>query len=235
MTSTSVNTRSELPMVALVNDYEVVVRGLADMLAPYDKRVLVAEIDAQAPPSQAVDLTLYDSFAAPQTNDVEIDRFLSNPLCGRVVVYSWSTQRDLVLAAVEKGVAGYLSKALSGEELAAALQRVHAGELVLPLEYADEQGGSEVEGSAQDVTGWWPGQEFGLSAREAEVLSLITQGLSNSDIARRSYLSPNTVKSYIRSAYRKIDVDTRSRAVIWGMNNGFAPDRVRVVHNHRDY
>lgn len=221
-------------MIALVNDYEVVVRGLADMLAPYDERVLVAEFDARTSPGQAVDITLYDSFAAPQTNDVEIDRFLNNPLCGRVVVYSWNTQRDLVRAAVSKGVAGYLSKALSGEELASALQRVHAGELVLPSAYAAEEGGTAVEPSGRAMKGRWPGQDFGLSAREAEVVSLITQGLSNSDIANRSYLSQNTVKSYIRSAYRKMDVDTRSRAVIWGMNNGFAPDRVRVVRSHSD-
>ncbi len=209
-------------------------RGLADILAPHDERVVVAEFGAGFPPSQAVDITLYDSFAAPQTNDSDVDRFLNNPMCGRVVVYSWNTQHDLVLAAVSKGVAGYLSKALSGEDLAAALQRVHAGELVLPPRYAAEEGPTETEPSQTGMGSRWPGQDFGLSARESEVLSLITQGLSNSDIAARTYLSQNTVKSYIRSAYRKIDVDTRSRAVIWGMNNGFAPDRVRVVRDHRD-
>lgn len=222
------------PKIALVNDYEVVVRGLADILAPYDERVVVAEFGAQFPPSHAVDITLYDSFAAPQTTDSDIDRFLNNPMCGRVVVYSWNTQQDLVLAAVGKGVAGYLPKALSGEDLAAALQRVHAGELVLPPGYAGGEGRTETEPSQTGTRSRWPGQSFGLSARESEVLSLITQGLSNSDIAARTYLSQNTVKSYIRSAYRKIDVDTRSRAVIWGMNNGFVPDRVRVVRDHWD-
>ena len=48
------------------------------------------------------------------------------------------------------------------------------------------------------------------------MLSLITMGLSNQEIAERTLLSLNSIKSYIRSAYRKIDVDTRSRAVLWG-------------------
>lgn len=68
----------------------------------------------------------------------------------------------------------------------------------------------------------WPGQEHGLTKRESEVLSLITAGWSNQDIAEQIYLSPNTLKSYIRGAYRKIEVTTRARAVIRGMTHGMA-------------
>lgn len=70
----------------------------------------------------------------------------------------------------------------------------------------------------------WPGQSHGLSPREGEVLALIAQGLSNEQIAARAFLSPNTVKSYIRSAYRKIDVTTRTHAVIWALSNDIACD-----------
>ena len=49
------------------------------------------------------------------------------------------------------------------------------------------------------------------------MLALITQGLSNQEIAERSYLSINSVKTYIRTAYRKIGVSRRSQAVAWGM------------------
>ena len=52
----------------------------------------------------------------------------------------------------------------------------------------------------------WPGRGEGLSDRESEILALITQGKSNADVARLTYLSPNTVKSYIRTIYRKIGV-----------------------------
>jgi DNA-binding CsgD family transcriptional regulator len=49
-------------------------------------------------------------------------------------------------------------------------------------------------------------------------------------VATLTYLSPNTVKSYIRSIYRKIGVDSRTRAVLWGVANGFTPDRHRIDH-----
>ena len=80
-----------------------------------------------------------------------------------------------------------------------------------------------------DGAGDWPGRSAGLSPREAEILALITQGLTNQDIADRVYLSINSVKTYIRSAYRKIDVERRPQAVLWGIANGFRPDSLRTT------
>ena len=74
--------------------------------------------------------------------------------------------------------------------------------------------------------GDWPGRDRGLSAREAEVIALITQGLGNDEIADRMFTSINTVKTYIRTAYRKIGVDSRTRAVLWGVDHGFRPDTI---------
>jgi len=74
----------------------------------------------------------------------------------------------------------------------------------------------------------WPGRDHGLSAREAEIVALITQGLSNEQIADRMFLSVNTVKSYIRSAYQKMRVNNRARAVLWGVDHGFRPTSNRA-------
>ena len=76
----------------------------------------------------------------------------------------------------------------------------------------------------------WPGRGEGLTDRESEILALITQGKSNAEVAALTYLSPNTVKSYIRSIYRKIDVASRTQAVLWGVKNGFIPDHRRIDH-----
>ena len=62
----------------------------------------------------------------------------------------------------------------------------------------------------------------GLTPREQEVLTLITQGLTNQEIADLAYLSINSVKTYVRSAYRKIGVTRRSQAVSWGLRAGIA-------------
>ena len=60
-------------------------------------------------------------------------------------------------------------------------------------------------------------------------MALITQGLSNQEIADRVFVSINSVKSYIRYAYRKIGVERRSQAVVWAVENGFKPDTLRTV------
>jgi DNA-binding NarL/FixJ family response regulator len=57
---------------------------------------------------------------------------------------------------------------------------------------------------------------------------LITQGLNNMEIAERTRLSPNSVKTYIRSCYRRIGTANRSKAILWGVEHGFRPDRERV-------
>ncbi|MDT5045708.1 MAG: hypothetical protein QOG75_1561, partial [Mycobacterium sp.] len=50
------------------------------------------------------------------------------------------------------------------------------------------------------------------------------------DVARLTYLSPNTVKSYIRAIYRKLGVGSRTQAVLWGVQHGFTPDHHRIEH-----
>lgn len=82
--------------------------------------------------------------------------------------------------------------------------------------------------SADVELGDWPGRDRGLTAREAEVIGLITQGLRNEQIAACMFVSVNTVKTYIRSAYRKMRVDNRTRAVLWGVDHGFRPNTVRA-------
>ena len=69
----------------------------------------------------------------------------------------------------------------------------------------------------------WPGRHEGLTDREAEILALITQGKSNAEVAALTFLSPNTVKSYIRTIYRKINAGSRTQAVLWGVKHGFSP------------
>jgi two-component system, NarL family, response regulator LiaR len=89
--------------------------------------------------------------------------------------------------------------------LVAALEAVHAGQAVI----------SDVP-PRSDVGLDWAGRGEGLGDRESEILALITQGRSNAEVAALTYLSPNTVKSYIRTDYREIGVSSRTQAVLWG-------------------
>jgi len=205
--------------LALINDYEVVVRGLADMLGDYDGDVEVVEIDANEPVTSDVDIALYDTFAQDQSSSQTVKELVENPRIERVVVYSWNTEDHLVRSSFASGAAGYLSKTLPADDLVTALQAVHEGEKVFPL----SRRGRATHG------GDWPGRSEGLTPRESEVLALITQGLSNLEIVHRSGLSINSIKSYIRTAYRKIGVTSRSQAVLWGVEHGMRPDRHREL------
>ena len=207
--------------VALVDDYDVVVIGVASILEKYRGRVVIAELDTNQGLSDTVDIVLYDSFAQPEADHEEIKVLVDNPRAKHVVVYTWNFHPDLVEQARRQGVHGYLSKALPARELVAALERVHAGERVF----------SEVPARARSASGLnWPGRTEGLTDREAEILALITQGKSNAEVAALTYLSPNTVKSYIRSVYRKIQAGSRTQAVLWGVEHGFTPDHHRIEH-----
>jgi DNA-binding NarL/FixJ family response regulator len=207
--------------IALIDDYDVVVMGIAKMLDPYRERVLICEIDTNRSLHDPVDIALYDSFAQPESDHEEIGHLVASARARQVVVYTWNFHPDLVASARQQGARGYLSKALPARDLVAALEQVHRGEVVI----------SDPPGRARSAIGLdWPGRGEGLTDREAEILALITQGKNNADVARLTFLSPNTVKSYIRVIYRKIGVTSRTQAVLWGVDNGFTPDHHRLDH-----
>ena len=191
------------------------------MFDRYRDRIVVAEIDANKPVDDVVDIVLYDSFAQPESDQDEIGVLVANPKAHRVVVYTWNFHPDLIANARRLGAHGYLSKTLPARELVAALEAVHAGEVVV----------SDHPLRGRSATGLdWPGRGEGLTDRESEILALITQGKSNADVTALTYLSPNTVKSYIRTIYRKIGVGSRTQAVLWGVEHGFSPDHQRIDH-----
>lgn len=191
--------------VALSNDYELALVGLAAMLARYPEQVQVVEISTDPHPSHDPDVILFDTFGRLPDEDAKL-RLMVAENDAKVVVYSWDEYPES--AARAAGAAGYLSKSLSAAELVARLVAFHDDEHPAPQE-------------SEPLRATWPGQSVGLSEREAEMLTFIVRGLTNEDIAARAYLSINTVKTYIRTAYRKIGVTSRSQAVAWGFRNGF--------------
>ncbi len=202
--------------LALVDDYEVVLRGVAQMLDGYKDRIEVVEIDADEPVSVDVDIALYDTFAQGEADQDDIEALVANGHAHRVVVYTWAFTPGLIDAALSKGARGYLSKKLSAADLVESLLAIHAGEIVV----------SAGPARASTVAGHdWPGRDMGLTERESEVIALITQGRSNKEIAELTYLSASSIKMYVRSSYRKMQVSSRTQAVLWGLEHGFqTPD-----------
>ena len=203
--------------LAIVDDYAVVIAGVASFLA--DERIDVIETGASLPVISDVDVVLYDTFGQVTGDGLDLEDYVRDS-GAKVVIYSWNLQPDLIRRALADGASGYLSKVLTGPVIVEALERIMSGETVV-LTGDDETSVGSV--------GDWPGRSAGLSPREAEVLALIANGLTNKDIAERAFVSANTVKTYIRSTYKKIGVERRTQAVLWALEHGFLPDRERTV------
>ncbi|QZY51959.1 helix-turn-helix transcriptional regulator [Leucobacter tenebrionis] len=197
----------------LLNDYEVVVAGLAAMLRPFESRVKVVEEDVRGVSDRRVDITLYDTFGRSRPRQGELEELAADPHVGTLVIYAWAGT-DLAEEApwAAQGFA-YLDKSLPAAELVSGLERI-AGR-----REAERRPADAVPRLAEPQTSW-PGKQEGLSVREAEVVALIVQGHTNTEIAASLFLSPNSLKSYIRSAYRKMGVERRAQAVKWGMEHG---------------
>ena len=147
---------------------------------------------------------------------------MRSPRAKRVVVYTWNFAPDLIDSARRARRAR-----LPVED--AAGPRTGRGPRGRARRRDGHQRGAEARrGRRANLD--WPGRHEGLTDREAEILALITQGKSNAEVAALTFLSPNTVKSYIRSVYRKIDVGSRTQAVLWGVKHGFTPDHHRIDH-----
>lgn len=178
----------------------------------------VVELPLDGPVTQPVDIALVDLLAQDRRTAESIREQLATPLVGTVVLYTWAARSEAQAAGRSHGIDAIISKTLDGDQLLAELQSVAEGR---PTSWASP---AEVASAPERRGGHdWPGRSAGLTMREAEMVSLIAQGYSNAEIAAQAHLSPNSVKSYIRSAYRKIGVSRRSQAVAWGIDNGMTP------------
>lgn len=201
--------------LAIVNDYELVVRGLA-ALVEGDDRFGVVDISTDDQVDAIADIALYDTFGAADPDLHSVERLLAAANVVRVAVFTWSFDERHVDHAMEIGASGFLSKALAACDLADALHRIHNGEIV--VSDPPNPRGPTATGRR------WPGQDMNLTEKEADVLALVTRGLDNRTIAELLYISPNTLKTRVRGLYRKIGAENRVQAALWGMQNGFRPD-----------
>ncbi|MCD4525114.1 response regulator transcription factor [Nocardioides sp. cx-173] len=203
--------------LAIVTDEDVVYRGLSSVVVEMGAptQLLGRTVDLTADPG--VDVVLYDVARLSSGSADELE-WLVKESHAAVVAIARDLRPDLASHALEKGVDGVISMSAGAEEIIRAIEAAAAGDLAgdNSPEAADYTGNPSRLGVAE-----------GLSPREVEVMGLITQGLGNDDIARRLYLSINSVKTYIRSAYRKTGVTSRSQAIAWAVQHGFALDDVR--------
>jgi len=143
----------------------------------------------------------------------------------RVLVLTTYADEDAIVPALQAGALGYLTKDASAEQIEAAIHAVHAGRTHLDPVVQERLVAAVISRPpAAGPPGEGPGRKLpdGLTAREAEVLTLLASGLSNTEIARRLYLSNATVKTHINRIFAKTGARDRAQAVRYAYQHGLA-------------
>jgi two-component system, NarL family, response regulator LiaR len=193
--------------VALLNDYEVVVAGLASMLGGFSDQVEVVDMSTGPPTeTQIVDVALYDSYGRPGLDMDRIAESVHQENVRHVAVFTFDFHERLVADAFQEGVSGYLWKGLPGAQLVDALVRIAAGERIV----SDSRPPTHPLDAPELA---WPMRSRGLTARESEAVALLVGGLRNREIADAMYVSVDTVKTHLRNVYRKLGVRNRAEVV----------------------
>ena len=195
-------------VVAAVADVELVQAGLRALFDDGREGVVVVD---HADPRAWIDIALYDILRIDGTPRNDIAALVGDPRIGRVVGFSWRIEPAMVESALVQGMSGYLSKQLDARGLGSALRRIQAGERVVDPAFL----AAASDGQPR------PAHYERLTPREVSIVSAIAQGFSNQEIADEMHLSINSVKSYIRNAYRKLGLTRRSQAVAWAVLHGF--------------
>lgn len=188
--------------LSIVNDYEIVVRGLAAMLAPYADRIEVVDLAAGGLPTARSDIALFDTFAGRRHALARVDAMSDDDAIDKIVLYTWDVPQGFSADIGERSIDAVILKSTTGVELVDALERIHRGEQV----------GVGGDRRAAD--------ESALTDRETEVLVLLAQGCSNREIARELYLSVDTIKTHVRNLFGKLDVNNRTQAALVAVDRG---------------
>jgi len=190
--------------VAAVNDYALIVAGVVELLSRFPDRLEVVDaIVIGEEVSAPVDVALYDTFGREGVASTALRTLVDTPKIDRVAVFSLDLHPDLISEARTAGASGFISKSLSGEEIADALVRIANGEVVVA-------GTPSPRASLADLE--WPGKADGLTERESQVLVLAAEGLSNREIGAALFLSAETVKGYLSATLRKLELRNRVQA-----------------------
>ena len=234
--------------VLIADDQRVVREGLGMLVSLIDEVEVVGSASNGAEAVRLAeahhpDVILMD-LRMPGVDGVAATADLRQRLPGtRVLVLTTYADDAAIMSALRAGAAGYLTKDASAEEIETAIRAVHAGQthldpavqarLVAAVTGADAAPGAGADpdagigpgagaGPARNQAGRPGPPPDGLTSREAEVLTLLASGLSNTEIAQRLFLSNATVKTHINRIFAKTGARDRAQAVRYAYQHGMA-------------
>jgi two-component system response regulator DevR len=203
-----------LVKVFLVDDHEVVRRGLIDLLGADPELEVVGEAGSVAEamariPAACPDVAVLD-VRLPDGNGIELCRDLLSRMPDlRCLILTSYTSDEAMLDAILAGASGYVVKDIKGMELARAVKDVGAGRSLL-----DNRAAAALMAKLRGATAEQDPLS-GLTDQERTLLGLLSEGLTNKQIADRMFLAEKTVKNYVSRLLAKLGLQRRTQAAVF--------------------
>jgi DNA-binding NarL/FixJ family response regulator len=213
--------------VVLADDQTLVREGLTLMLGlmggievvgvAADGEEAVAAVAAERPDVALLDLRM------PRLDGVEATRRIRESLPDvEIVVLTTYADDESVMSALRAGARGYLTKDASSEEIERAIRDAAAGRTRLDPAVQERLVEIVTTGASPTPAAGSAPPGGPLTERETEVVTLMSQGLSNREISARLFVTEATVKTHVNNVFTKLDVNDRASAVAWAFRAGLA-------------
>ncbi len=152
----------------------------------------------------------------------------------KILALSGYDDADLIFRAMKIGAKGYVLKTMASAQLIYAIEEVLNGKIYLPnaltsrfFEYFQKS--FQEENSRQENARDEENLLNELTQREEEVLELLTQGITYKGVANKLFISETTVKTHVNNIFQKLQVNDRTQAVLYAINNGFLTKRIKIA------
>ncbi|AXH62881.1 two-component system response regulator NarL [Providencia huaxiensis] len=209
------NIVNEKSTILLIDDHPMLRNGVKQLISLESSLQVIGEAGdgktgIQIAEEQDPDLILLD-LNMPGMNGFEtLDELRKRELSGRIILFTVSNYSDDLVNALKRGADGYLLKDMEPEELIVALKEAASGKLVVSPTLASVLAESLRDNTTQDDN-----NIASLTPREADILELISQGLSNKMIARKLDIAESTVKVHVKHLLKKLNLKSRVEAAVW--------------------
>lgn len=213
----SASSAAKTTRLFLLDDHEIVRRGLSELLNSVEDFEVVGEAGTVAEalhriPATTPDVAILDG-RLPDGSGIEVCRVIreEQPATRCLILTSYDDD-EAIFAAVLAGAAGYVLKQIRGSNLIDAVRQVAAGQSLLDPSVTDRVLRRIREGKQEDA------RLASLNPQERKILLLIAEGLTNRQIGERLFLAEKTVKNNVSSLLSKLGMQRRTQAAVFGAN-----------------
>jgi len=206
--------------ILIVEDHEVVIKGIKTLLEPYDELEIVGSaLDSEEAMRKTEELrpdVVIMDINLPEVSGIEVTEKITSqyPLC-KVIYYTSHVDEELITQGFEAGAYGYVPKNFKPQELIEAIHMVNDGQKFMKGIVSEKFIASYLKSEKEKKMK----QEVPLSEREMEVLKHMSQGLSNKQIADQLFISIRTVETHKHNLMKKLNIYSTAELVIYAIQN----------------